>query len=647
MELFALVLLTLSGCVKAQFPVQPQNVQTVNSQHSPGVTLSYKENGICETTKGVKSISGYVHLPANTLADVQEDQPENINTFFWFFESRKDPANAPLSIWMNGGPGSSSMIGLLQENGPCSVNRDSNSTTLNPWSWNQEVNMLYIDQPVQTGFSYDSLINGTLDVLQESIVPLTTNQAVSSGNVFQKPGTFPSNKATLTSNSTSNAAKALWHFTQTFFTEFPDYKPNDNRISIWTESYGGKYGPATAAFFQEQNLKINNGTLKNTNNTYVIHLDTLGIINGCVDSLTMELSYADFAFNNTYGIQAIDQETYQEAVTAYSAPGGCRDQILDCRTIAAQLDPDNTGVNTQVNSVCRKATNACNADVESPYLQSEKYSFYDIGNPSSDSFPPNYMIGYLGQRWVQEALGVPLNFTMSSNAVFAAFNGVGDYSRGSMLEDIGFVLDQGIKVAMVYGDRDFACNWIGGENVSLNIPWSKAQNFKQAGYTDLQVNGSYVGGKVRQYGNLSFTRVYQSGHEVPAYQPQTAWEIFRRALNNLDIATGKTTIAGKEYATTGPADTWNVKMAAPPAHPHECYILAPGTCTEDEIAAVQNGTAKVGDYIFGADAASLSPTPSGAPSGGTAPKKSDARRSASFLTSTLISTLALGVIFIY
>ena len=43
---------------------------------------------------------------------------------------------------MNGGPGSSSMIGLLQENGPCVVNRDSNSTELNPWSWNNNVNML-------------------------------------------------------------------------------------------------------------------------------------------------------------------------------------------------------------------------------------------------------------------------------------------------------------------------------------------------------------------------------------------------------------------------------------------------------------------------------------------------------------------------
>jgi carboxypeptidase C (cathepsin A) len=53
------------------------------------------QNGICETTDGVKSISGYVRIPANTLDD-KGGQNYTINTFFWFFESRKDPANAPL-----------------------------------------------------------------------------------------------------------------------------------------------------------------------------------------------------------------------------------------------------------------------------------------------------------------------------------------------------------------------------------------------------------------------------------------------------------------------------------------------------------------------------------------------------------------------
>jgi carboxypeptidase C (cathepsin A) len=73
--------------------------------------------GICETTSGVKSYAGYVHLSPGVVNDLGVDQNYSINTFFWFFESRKDPNNATLSIWINGGPGSSSMIGLFQENG--------------------------------------------------------------------------------------------------------------------------------------------------------------------------------------------------------------------------------------------------------------------------------------------------------------------------------------------------------------------------------------------------------------------------------------------------------------------------------------------------------------------------------------------------
>ena len=106
--------------------------------------------GLCETTPGVKSYSGYIYLPPGTLEEeLGQKQDFPINTFFWFFESRKDPQNAPLSIWMNGGPGSSSLYGLLTENGPCFVNPDSNSTRLNPWSWNNEVNMVRYDSPLQ------------------------------------------------------------------------------------------------------------------------------------------------------------------------------------------------------------------------------------------------------------------------------------------------------------------------------------------------------------------------------------------------------------------------------------------------------------------------------------------------------------------
>jgi carboxypeptidase C (cathepsin A) len=106
---------------------------------------------VCETTAGVRSFSGYISLPASSLTAINGSPGYNINTFFWFFESRKDPKNAPLAVYIQGGPGFGTASSVLNEAGPCTVNNDSNSTSLQAWSWNNEANILYIDQPNQVG----------------------------------------------------------------------------------------------------------------------------------------------------------------------------------------------------------------------------------------------------------------------------------------------------------------------------------------------------------------------------------------------------------------------------------------------------------------------------------------------------------------
>lgn len=141
------------------------------------------------------------------------------------------------------------MIGLLTENGPCLINDDSNSTRLNPWSWNNEVNMLYIDEPNQVGFSYDIPSNGTTDESEITIQDFSNGVPVQNNSFYV--GTFPSQNPKNTANGTTNAARAMWHFAQTWFQEvrqptftnavmlisqFPDYKPNNDAISIFTES---------------------------------------------------------------------------------------------------------------------------------------------------------------------------------------------------------------------------------------------------------------------------------------------------------------------------------------------------------------------------------------------------------------------------
>ena len=127
-------------------------------------------------------------------------------------------------MWLNGGPGCSSMIGLFQENGPCTFNNVSGSTpVLNPHSWNNHANMLYVDQPIGTGFSF-----GTDDA-----------------------------------NSTVTAAPFVWKLLQAFYAQFPKYENRD--FGLFTESYGGHYGPEFALYlwvcvvhyiFQEPNRPL-------------------------------------------------------------------------------------------------------------------------------------------------------------------------------------------------------------------------------------------------------------------------------------------------------------------------------------------------------------------------------------------------------
>ena len=86
-----------------QLPVNATGVKTITAPS--GAQIRYKEpgkEGVCETTPGVNSYSGYIDLAPD------------VHTFFWFFEARHNVSTAPLTLWLNGGPGSDSLIGLFQ-----------------------------------------------------------------------------------------------------------------------------------------------------------------------------------------------------------------------------------------------------------------------------------------------------------------------------------------------------------------------------------------------------------------------------------------------------------------------------------------------------------------------------------------------------
>jgi carboxypeptidase C (cathepsin A) len=546
-----------------------------------------------------------------------------VNSFFWFFEARKDPANAPLAIWLNGGPGGSSLMGLMEENGPCFVGPDSKETFLNPWSWNNEVNMLYLDQPTQVGFSYDVLTNCTVrpvsdkdeegnldsDYQDYQVVPANfTDGIVPEVNLTHRVGTFASQDSSQTANSTRQAAHALWHFAQTWFFEFPHYKPADNRVSLWAESYGGHYGPGFFHFFEQQNEKIEKGD-PDEKNAHYIHLDTLGIVNGLVDMVIQGEAWIEYAYNNSYGIQVFNESLYASLMDNWRRPGGCKDQYIACQAALRERDPylylphlsQQAGSSAEpkahkhnVTEACSRLETDCEGKVISAYFQQQR-GFYDIAHPFADPFPPPHMYGFLAESSTLSALGVPVNFTSASAAVAAQFNATYDIARGGFLEAIGHLLGRGVKVHMMYGDRDYSCSWVGGEQVSLAVPWHRAADFADAGYAPLATSEG-VAGMTRQVGRFSFSRVFQAGHEVPSYQPEAAYEIFRRATFGLDVSTGLTVVSD-EYATEGPKNVWHIKQVPPEVPEPRCYILKPITCLPEVWQKVKAGMVVVKDYF--------------------------------------------------
>ncbi|KAI1624849.1 Alpha/Beta hydrolase protein [Exophiala viscosa] len=593
MALFIFSLLTGILLQKAASIAVPSKDEwvTIQSALDSNVSLSFKETCLCETTPGVKSYSGYVNLPP----DPAEGREYPTHTFFWFFESRKDPSNSPLSLWLQGGPGTPSIPAAVSENGPCLVTADSETTVLNPWSWNNEANMLYIDQPVSTGFSYSTLVNGTVD---EPVLPyeVTTynNSALSSlkTNSTVLAGTFASQNPLSAPNTTMAAARIAWHFMQVWMTEFPAYKPKDNSFSIWGESYGGHYVPTFADYFEAQNLLIANGSLHES--AVPLRLDTVGLINGCIDALTQIPTYPQMAYNNTYGIRFINETQYKSAVANFTE---CQALVEKCQFAAQEYDAQAYGNVTEVNQACSAAYNYCFSAVYQNPTEAG-LSMFDITAGALVPFPPKYPAGYLSRQNVQSGLGVPLNFTGLSVPVSASFVATGDFVRGHNLAALGRLLDQGVKVALVYGDSDYQCNWFGGEQISLAINSSIKSKFHNAGYANITTNATYAGGVVRQYGNLSFSRVFQAGHQVPYYQPETAFRIFNRTLSNADVATGETSI-GSTFSTQGPSSVFSIKDT-PFSHPQlQCYFWDTlETCTSSQKAMMNNGTAIFEDFIM-------------------------------------------------
>jgi carboxypeptidase C (cathepsin A) len=198
----------------------------------------------------VTALPGYGPVRGKQLAGPLPVAGGGANLFFWFFESQHAPERDPVVLWLNGGPGSSSFLGLFLENGPYQLTRAPGGAITpvdNPFSWNERASYLILDQPAGVGLS---------GISDPSLY--APNEEVQTFQLYQ----------------------ALLHF----FALYPQYREQD--FHVFGESFAGHYLPTLATAILDGNKR---GVPR-------INLKGIGVGDGWVDPLAVEATYGDYAY---------------------------------------------------------------------------------------------------------------------------------------------------------------------------------------------------------------------------------------------------------------------------------------------------------------------------------------------------------------
>ncbi|XP_054706314.1 lysosomal protective protein-like [Uloborus diversus] len=400
---------------------------------------------------------------------------------YWFVESQRNPSSDPLLLWLNGGPGCSSLDGFLSELGPLHVSADGKTLYNNTYSWNKVANILFLEAPAGVGFSYS--LNGKYS---------TDDDTTSYDNYV-----------------------AL----QNFFVKFPQFKGND--FYITGESYGGIYIPTLS-------VRVLRGPAK-------INFKGFAIGNGYLDVRNLTNSIVFFAYYHGLVENELWGRLSKFCCGGYSSQDKCNfdsPASSDCSEAVSEVTDivDGSGLNIyNLYSDCAQS--------------SEKVSRYSTDKrnllrmlPKSENLrkvkddPPcidsSNLRKYLNQMSVRQALHIPSkvqDWEICSTDVEIGYKRLYDTMRPQVLELIG----SGKLRGLIYnGDVDMACNFLGDEWFANNLGLKVKQKYQ------IWKFNNQVAGFVKYYDKLSFLTIRGSGHMVPQDKPGPAFKMISSFLSN-------------------------------------------------------------------------------------------------------------------
>ncbi|UNI22764.1 hypothetical protein JDV02_008624 [Purpureocillium takamizusanense] len=411
------------------------------------------------------------------------DVTDHRRLFYWFLESRGDPKKDPVVVWINGGPGESSMYGALTEMGACTLVPGTNTTEPNPWSWSNNASVLFLEQPAGTGLSM---------VSDEEHLP----------------------------TGDEDAAEDFQTFLNIFFTElFPEWAHLP--IHFAAESYGGHYAPTYVKHILESRRL-------GSKNAFRGNITSMIIVNGLVDLPATALGAYELLCESDRG-KGIVNETACDAMREIYPE--CWRQRQVC---IATDDP----------ILCYGAATYCQK--WQPFYDQSGYDLYDIRHKCADPTCADPVQGnitqYLRQPGTLSALGLPPSFMfLDANWVLGGRYWSAGYSEGysyyrSMLADIARVLDDdahktqqaddAIRLLVLNGNDDFVCNTPGNKMAYDEVRWSGQAEYRAARWAPLPAHFKGTGEwKGTRDGRLVFVGIDESGHEVPRFQREASYNI--------------------------------------------------------------------------------------------------------------------------
>lgn len=446
------------------------------------MTLSAAEvdPNFCDASSPL-SEAGYMNLQGS-----QFDTDNDKNLFYWFFEKRTTsqlPTNkpmletatgeTPLVIWLTGGPGCSSSLALLTENGPCEVNDDGETTKINPYSWTESAHVLWLDQPADVGYSYGQGNDSNEEMISED----------------------------------------AYYFLQAWFKSEQGQNYKNAPLFIVGESYGGHYAPAIAHRIWRGNQNLAAG-LENLN------LQGLAVGNGLTDPEEQYKWYAEMGRNNSHGTEIFNEQTYNGMKQAEPM---CTKGIQTC----------NSGDGMLNSFACQAAFIGCNTALTTPY-RATGLNPYDISKPCGDNplcYDFSHIENFMNRAETKAALHVDEhnpNWQTCNMMINMSFHV--DWMK-DFAPYVADLLNGGIPALIYAGDLDFICNYMGNHAWTMNLDWDHKAEFNAAEERDW--NGA---GMARTANGLTFLQVYDAGHMVPSDQPEHALTMITQFLNGQAFA---------------------------------------------------------------------------------------------------------------